>query len=112
MARFADEAAAIHPRLAPLAQEVVVTKRRVSAFTGSDLEWCFGRTEFRIGSWPGLRRAVWCFPPSVRRPIWTITWDGAIDADPEVHRVLMEQVFPRQADVTATEEWAVQLAQA
>lgn len=31
--------------------------------------------------------------------------DGCLDAGPEVHRVLTEKVFPRQADVVAVDEW-------
>jgi len=32
--------------------------------------------------------------------------DACLDADPEVHRVLTEKVFPRQADVLTVDEWA------
>jgi nicotinamidase-related amidase len=31
--------------------------------------------------------------------------DGCTDFDPEVHRVLLEKVFPRQADVMAVDDW-------
>jgi nicotinamidase-related amidase len=31
--------------------------------------------------------------------------DGCADLDPEVHRVLLEKVFPRQADVMTVDEW-------
>ena len=31
--------------------------------------------------------------------------DACLDADPEVHWVLMEKVFPRQADVLTVDEW-------
>jgi hypothetical protein len=31
--------------------------------------------------------------------------DGCLDADAEVHRVLTEKVFPRQADVVTIDEW-------
>ena len=36
--------------------------------------------------------------------------DGCLDADPEVHRVLTEKVFPRQAAVRTVAEWAAQPA--
>jgi hypothetical protein len=36
--------------------------------------------------------------------------DGCPDRDPEVHRVLMEKVFPRQADVLTTRDWVARLA--
>jgi nicotinamidase-related amidase len=35
----------------------------------------------------------------------TVLEDGCADADPEVHRVLMEKVFPRQASVITAQEW-------
>jgi len=31
--------------------------------------------------------------------------DACLDSDAEVHRVLMEKVFPRQADVVTVNEW-------
>ena len=34
--------------------------------------------------------------------------DACLDADPEVHRVLMEKVFPRQADVLTVAQWEAQ----
>jgi hypothetical protein len=35
--------------------------------------------------------------------------DACADADAEVHRVLTEKVFPRQAQVTTTDEWVAAL---
>ena len=35
----------------------------------------------------------------------TVLRDGCADADPEVHRVLLDKVFPRQADVLTADEW-------
>jgi nicotinamidase-related amidase len=35
----------------------------------------------------------------------TVLADGCLDADPEVHRVLTEKVFPRQADVIRIADW-------
>jgi hypothetical protein len=32
--------------------------------------------------------------------------DGCLDADEEVHRVLVDKVFPRQAEVLSVDEWA------
>jgi nicotinamidase-related amidase len=36
----------------------------------------------------------------------TVLSDGCLDADPEVHRVLTEKVFPRQASVA---DWIASL---
>jgi nicotinamidase-related amidase len=35
----------------------------------------------------------------------TVLRDGCADADPEVHRVLLDKVFARQADVLTADEW-------
>lgn len=35
--------------------------------------------------------------------------DACVDTVPEVHRVLMEKVFPRQAEVMTVEAWAESL---
>jgi nicotinamidase-related amidase len=40
----------------------------------------------------------------------TVLADGCGDGDPEVHRVLTEKVFPRQADGTTVDDWISALA--
>ena len=37
--------------------------------------------------------------------ILTVLSDGCLDRDAEVHRILMEKVFPRQASVVSAAEW-------
>jgi nicotinamidase-related amidase len=39
----------------------------------------------------------------------TVLRDGCEDADPEVHRVLMDKLFPRQAAVELASEWLARL---
>jgi hypothetical protein len=39
----------------------------------------------------------------------TVLADGCGDADPEIHRVLTQKVFPRRADVTTIDAWAAGL---
>jgi nicotinamidase-related amidase len=39
----------------------------------------------------------------------TVLADGCLDADAEVHRVLVEKVFPRQADVVSVADWTASL---
>jgi nicotinamidase-related amidase len=36
--------------------------------------------------------------------------DACADADPEVHRVLLEKVFPKAAEVTTVAGWAASLS--
>ena len=40
----------------------------------------------------------------------TVLADACLDADPEVHRVLTEKVFPSQADVTPVAAWELPAA--
>jgi nicotinamidase-related amidase len=113
--RFADgdPGSAIHPAVAPTSGDVVVTKRRVSAFTGSDLE-----VVLRAGGIDSLVLAGIATGGVVLSTVrqaadldyrLTVLADGCLDADPEVHRVLTEKVFPRQADVVSIAEWTASL---
>jgi nicotinamidase-related amidase len=97
------------PVIAPTEKDLVITKRRVSAFTGSDLEV--------ILRGQGITHLVLCgiatsgVVLSTTREAAdkdygiTILSDLCRDRDEEVHRVLIEKVFPRQADVTTAGEW-------
>jgi nicotinamidase-related amidase len=101
-----DPGSAIHPAVAPTAGDVVVTKRRVSAFTGSDLE-----VVLRAGSIERLVLAGIATSGVVLSTVrqaadldyrLTILADGCLDADPEVHRVLTEKVFPGRPTSSAS----------
>lgn len=99
----------IHPALAPTKNDIVVHKKRVSAFTGSDLEVVLrasGITHLVLsGVATGgvvlstLREAA------DKDYALTVLADGCTDADEEVHRVLTTKVFPRQATVVTVKEW-------
>ena len=39
----------------------------------------------------------------------TVLADACADRDPEVHRLLTEKVFPKQANVTTVQDWAASL---
>jgi nicotinamidase-related amidase len=104
-----SEFMAVHPDLAPEAGEVTVTKRRISAFTGSDLEVVlrsFGIQHIVLSgiSTSGVVLSTTREAADKDYGI-TILSDCCADADEEVHRVLTTKVFPRQADVLTLEEW-------
>jgi nicotinamidase-related amidase len=40
----------------------------------------------------------------------TVLRDGCLDRDDEVHRVLMDKVFPRQASVVLAAEWMASIS--
>lgn len=101
-------------RLAPRPDEFVVVKKRISAFAGSDLEVLLrglGVDSLVLG---GIATSGVVLS-TVRQAAdldlrLTVLSDACADADPEVHRVLTEKVFPRQAQVTTADEWAGSLS--
>ncbi len=114
--RFAegDPACAIPGAVAPEPGDVLVTKRRVSAFTGSDLDVVLrsGGTEHLVLAGIATSGVVLS---TLRQAAdldyrLTVLADGCLDADPEVHRVLLEKVFPRQAEVTTIAGWTAGLS--
>lgn len=108
-----SEATRVHPAVAPVPGDVTVTKRRVSAFAGSDLD-----VVLRAGGTTHLVLAGIATSGVVLSTLrqaadldyqLTVLSDGCLDRDPEVHRVLTEKVFPRQADVVTVADWTGQL---
>jgi nicotinamidase-related amidase len=107
-----DEFTRVHQDLAPQDGEVSVMKRRVSAFTGSDLEVvlrAFG-IQHVVLSGIATSGVVLSTTREAADKDYRITIlsDGCADGDEEVHRVLTTKVFPRQADVLTIEEWSGQ----
>jgi len=109
-----DPGRAIHPSVAPASGDVIVTKRRVSAFAGSDLELVL-----QAGGIDSLVLAGIATSGVVLSTLrqaadldyrLTVLADGCLDSDAEVHRVLLEKVFPRQADVVRVADWTASLA--
>ena len=96
----------IDTRLAPLASEPVITKRRVSGFFNTDLDTVLGAhgvdklvLSGLVTSGVILSSLRWA---ADRDYGLTLAADACADSDEEVHRVLTEKVFPRQASVLAT----------
>ena len=104
----------IHPAIAPRPGDLLVTKRRVSEFSGSDLEVLL--RSLGIGTLVLTGIATSGVVLSTLRQAADLDYrlivlsDGCLDADPDVHRVLTEKVFPRQAAVRTVAQWAAQPA--
>lgn len=102
----------IDPALTPAAGEITVIKRRISAFTGSDLEVVLRAFGIRhiILSGVATSGVVLSTTREAADKDYrlTILSDCCADVDPEVHRVLLEKVLPRQADVIACDSWISQ----
>jgi len=96
------------------AGDVLITKRRVSAFSGSDLEVVLRAADVQHLVLCGLVTSgvVLSTLREAADKDYTLTVlsDLCVDLDPEVQRVLMEKVFPRQAQVMTSGEWAQSLA--
>ena len=104
-----DAGAEIHPDVAPAAGDTVVTKRRVSAFAGSDLDMVLRAGDIDTLVLTGIATSGVVLS-TVRQAAdldyrITVLADGCLDSDPEVHRVLTEKVFPRQADIISVADW-------
>ncbi|MGH9088698.1 MAG: cysteine hydrolase family protein [Acidimicrobiales bacterium] len=105
-----DPLTAVHPALDPRPGEVVVTKRRVSAFAGSDLDVVLRSLDVTTVVLAGIATSGVVLS-TLRQAAdldfgCTVLSDCCADADDEVHRVLLEKVFPRQAAVLTAAEWA------
>jgi nicotinamidase-related amidase len=104
-----DRGAEPHDRLLRDMGEVVVTKKRVSAFAGSDLELVLRAhevTDLVLGgiSTSGVVLST-VREAADRDYALTVLEDLCHDADDEVHRVLTQKVFPRQAEVISSADW-------
>ena len=105
----------LHAALEPRADEPVIVKRRVSAFSGSDLDVLLRGAGANTLILAGIATSGVVLS-TLRQAAdldyqLTVLADGCLDADPEVHRVLLEKVFPRQAEVTSIADWAKSLRQ-
>jgi nicotinamidase-related amidase len=109
-----SEATQIHPGVAARADDPVVVKKRVSAFSGSDLEVLLRSLDITHLVLTGIATSGVVLS-TVREAAdkdyrLTVLSDGCVDPDDEVHRVLIEKVFPRQADVVSVDEWVSRLS--
>ncbi len=101
------------PMITPQEDELVIAKKRVSAFAGSDLEMILNAQ--------GITELILCGVSTSGVVLSTLRYaadkdyrlsvlsDCSSDQDEEVHRVLTEKVFPRQAEVLTLEQWTQKL---
>ncbi|MFD0024074.1 cysteine hydrolase family protein [Streptomyces sp. NPDC058382] len=104
----------IHPDIAPRPGDAVVTKRRGSAFSGSDFDLVLrargiDRLVVTGIATSGVVLATLSSAFDLDLGL-TVLVDACLDDDPELHRVLTERLFPRWGDVITVEEWLRTLA--
>lgn len=107
---FATEAksANVHPAVAPVAEEIVVTKHRVSAFAGTDLDLILRANGIETLILTGIVTSGVVLS-TLRHAAdadyrLLVVRDCCSDRDDEAHRVLLEKVFPWQATITTAAE--------
>jgi nicotinamidase-related amidase len=104
----------VDPSVEARPDDIVIAKRRISAFAGSDLEVVLRGHRIEHLVLTGL--ATGGVVLSTLREAadkdyrLTVLSDACGDRDPEVHNVLLNKVFPRQADVLTTDRWIAGLA--
>ena len=99
--------------LTPQSHDIVVTKKRVSAFSGSDLGVILRSLKVTYLVLAGIATSG-AVLSTVREAAdldfkITVLEDLCRDRDEEVQRVLMEKVFTRQASVMGWEKWVAGL---
>jgi nicotinamidase-related amidase len=105
----------IHPAVEPQPGDIVVDKKRVSAFAGSDLDMVLRAQRVQTLVLSGIATSGVVL--STLRPAadlddgLVVLRDASADADEEVHRVLFDKVFPLQADVRTVDEWVAGMGQ-
>lgn len=95
--------------VAPQANDIVIIKKRVSAFTGSDLEVLLRSLGINHLVLTGIATSGVVLSTlreaADKDYLLTVLSDCCADMDEEVHRVLTTKVFSRQATVTTAEKW-------
>ena len=109
-----DPADLIDPSVPPRAGEPIVVKHRVGAFYGTDLDMILraqGRdTIIMMGhATSGVVLSTVRYAADADYRLIVVE-DGCADRDEEVHSLLMEKVFPRQATVVSAADMVRALA--
>jgi nicotinamidase-related amidase len=106
---FEGPAGAIHPALGPEPGDIVVTKHRVSAFEGTDLEVLLRAREiqsvviFGIAT-SGVVLSTLLYASDCDYKLVVIA-DCCADVDAQLHEALLTRLFPQRADVLTSTEF-------
>jgi nicotinamidase-related amidase len=100
---FLGQGGVLHPAAAPLGDEVIITKHRGSAFTGTDLEMILRANDIEtlilLGiATTGVVLATLLHAADADYRL-VVVGDCCADRDPELHTALIDRYFPRLATV-------------
>jgi nicotinamidase-related amidase len=100
----------IHPALGPELTDIVVTKHRVSAFSGTDLDMILRANEITTLVLFGIATSgvvlATLLEASDRDFRLVVIADCCADLDPDLHTCLIERLFPKHADVLTAADFA------
>ena len=106
---FQGSSGAIHPALGPEPTDIIVTKHRVSAFVGTDLEMLLRANEIETIILFGIATSGVVLSTLLQASDadyrLVVIADCCADLDMELHRTLLERFFPTRAEVITTEEF-------
>ncbi|MBM2825149.1 MAG: isochorismatase hydrolase family protein [Dehalococcoidales bacterium] len=107
---------AIHPAITPKAGELVLTKSRTGPFSTTNLDEVLKKQKAETLVLLGISTSG-CVLTTVRCAAdmdykLVVLSDCCADRDDEVHRVLMEKLFPRQASVITSQQFFLALGKA
>jgi nicotinamidase-related amidase len=107
---FEGTSGAIHRLLGPEPDDIVVTKHRISAFQGTDLQMVLRTKEidtlvmFGIATSGVVLSTLLEACDADYRTV--VIADCCADTDADLHRVLIERLFPLRGEVTTAAEFA------
>lgn len=105
---FQGSAGTIHPEVAPVNDEIVVTKHRVNAFHGTDLDMILRAREIDTLILLGIATSgvvlSTLLDASDSDYRLFVVKDCCLDLDPDLHACLIEKLFPRRATVLSADE--------
>ena len=110
---FEGTVGAIHAKLGPEPSDIVVTKHRASAFTGTDLEMILRAKEietlvlFGIAT-SGVVLSTLLHASDADYRLAVIS-DCCADLDAELQEALIKRLFPKRADVVTADEFVASL---
>src|SRR5579863_349568 len=106
---FLGPAGAIHPALGPEPEDIVVTKHRVSAFAGTDLEMLLRAREIETLAMFGIATSGVVLSTMTEALDLdyrvAVIGDCCADRDVELHNVLLRNLFPTRGVVLTAAEF-------
>lgn len=104
-----DPGAAIHPDVAPAADEIVVHKNRVSAFAGNNLHQILTAQNIGHVVLAGIATGGIVLSTALQAADLdyevTVLSDACADPDPTLHDTILTGLLARRGTVSTVEEW-------